>query len=490
MKRAILLVLLSAGCGGTDAARCHATLAHVEVWRGTVDGPAHLAATVSSADSPNDVRVAAARALSTLDRRDVDAPALLGEALDGDGASIAPSLINPIVEALEPLQEDEFESDEARAARVRAKDAALVIHRYVNERDRARLRDAVMGWYLEDLWGRQNLGRTALSTAVETFGDPAADALLSALVARNGAAMRIAAGIIAARENASLDERAAARLREAEREIDSHEFLEWLEGRVREQVRATHGEVDATRITRAALLNRENFYQDGVLVSMRHFCARPSIADRLVALARTAPPSLLPQDAENRRVGALRALEGCVQERHAEVLANLALSEVESPRLRDSAFDRAAEVRERVLDRFWDALGRPAGPLTPRVQWRIGTFVLQSVDGSQVGRFLDALPDGVYLPEQLEGFAREIAQMAPPPPDEVLSGMLADSRWFVRVLGLYTARALNTERGHAAGDALADDEATLRGDGWAPSITVGDIARSDSEESTEVGSDI
>jgi len=470
-----LVLWLLVGCGQAEASRCLPTLEHVRVWPGTVDGPARLAETLGDERHPLELRRGAAIALLDLERGDVSPLELLADALepDADGA-LSASLVEPVVERLA------VDGDTSGGLQVRAKELALRLHPRVDADARARLSEVVMGWYAEDLAARQRAGGTSFGEAVEILGAPAEGALLDLLAPRRGApAMTLAAEALAAREDEGLAVRAAERLRAAEDELRSPAFLTWLEGRVRESLRA-RGEVDEARIQTAARLNRETIVREGLLVSMQHLCAVPSVADRLVELARAAPAGTSITDAADRRAYALRALEGCVEPRHAETVVGLALDDAEPLGVRDHALDRAAELGGPVVsERLWAAL--EGDPLGWRLHWRVGAIVLGSMDASELPRFLAALRDGEYAPEQLAGFAEAIAALQPPPGDEATGAMIEDRRWFVRVLGLHVLRALDAEAASAAAARLSSDRAALVGPRWSPRTTVADVARSGAE---------
>ena len=71
---------------------------------------------------------------------------------------------------------------------------------------------------------------------------------------------------------------------------------------------------DEKRVSSLALLNRENYINQGALPAMRHLGDQPAVATRLLRIADTKPG---PNDAESwadrlnaRRATALKALEG------------------------------------------------------------------------------------------------------------------------------------------------------------------------------------
>jgi len=461
MRRLVPLAALAvAACAAP--APCHHTLRHVELYPDTVDGPRALAAIVADPAEPEAVRIAAARALVTLDRRDHDVTRLLVDAFRGArDPAIEEALVVRVVEA---LHEDPLRNGDTEGARVVAKDRAVALAPHVSESARGRLRDAVIDWHLRELARRRHLGRVDLDDAFAAFGLEDRSALLESLGPQSGPENLRAALDLLADAPPSTGRRAAARLLETEAALRQQAFAAWLRDGLREAVRDRGAEeLSPERLEAAVALNRRNFI-DGVLQGLRRFCAQPAVADRLSAIAVDDPE-------EDLRVRALQALEGCATARHVGLLLSLAFDASTPLRVRDYAFDRLAEVEDpRIAARLWRELPTADdGPLGWRLRWRVGALLLVRADAGAVPRFLEALPgDGEYAHEELVGYAERLAALGAAA-QPALRDALRSERWFVRVIALLALPV-------AEGAALRDDDAALRGAHWEPLETVGDVA--------------
>ncbi|MCA9610871.1 MAG: hypothetical protein KC619_34985 [Myxococcales bacterium] len=471
MRPASLIVLALVGCAAPPP--CHHTLEHVGRFDGTVDGPRELAAIVRSPDEPLEVRVAAAQALAVSTRSDHDPRALLLDALGTTASepSIQAGLTERIVAA---LHEDPHASTEAARVQVAAKDAAVLLAPRLDEPSRAAVRDAVMAWYLRAFAERQHLGHTRLEDALAAFGESSREALLDGLDAERGPTNLLAVVELFATAPEPWRSRAATRLVETERTLRGEAFATYMRGRLREQLSRVGEDLDdeATvyRIESALAINRRQFLE-GVFAGMRRFCDDAEVADRLVAAATDD------DEAEDVRVRALQALEGCARSGDVDALLELAFDGTAAARVRDYAFDRLAELDEpRIAERLWRELpDADAGPLGWRLRWRVGALLLLRVDASAIPRFFAALPDdGEYAREELTGYAERLATLGAEA-QRALRDAIRSERWFVRVIALL---ALPLEEGAS----LANDTAPLRGAHWEPWATIGDVARRDPVE--------
>lgn len=356
---------LVALCVALVATACAVTEADIEAWKTTVRGPGKIVAVLLADKYSDALRVRAGVALVEMERGDVDGVRELQGALrqlpDETRRRIVDGMAPQLVEmmagrgpAAGAPQGPTSSGDPAAPAsiQVRAKDASFLVLQYASPPVQLQLTDAVVGWFVEDFNGRSLAGNFSAEQVIRQLGSPAASRLVEAMSARlpQQALVKIAE-LIAQLGDDATKARAGARIVEIEQEMESAEFGNWLGERLRQQAASSDPPRQLTdeMVARGVAFNREQFIITGALPAMHHLAGQPPVAARLLTIAQQ--PSTTPE-LENRRVTALQALEGNVQPGQTAPLLALALDATNPDRVRDYAFDRIADSRDRsVIDR-------------------------------------------------------------------------------------------------------------------------------------------
>lgn len=491
MRRSIVPALFALCCFAV--AGCKVTTEDVDYWTGTVKGPGKIVAVLLADKYEDELRAYAGVALVSMEpREDVDGVSELQAAVRQLPEETRPRLVDLMVPELTRMMRGEdapqASGDDQPVARrqVRAKDAAFLLVPYASEEQRTVLIEAVVDWFVVDFNGRSLEGNYSAEQVVRQLGAPAASRLVSALNARipQPALVKLAE-LISTLGDRDTKQRAATRLVEIEREMESDEFLDWLKERLREQLRTQmrergqEGEIDEARVTAAANLNRENFITLGALPAMKHLNGQRVVQDRLLEIARQASSE---QPIAARRVKALQAMEGGVRPDQVEALLAIALDDetarvgVESlggSRPDDYAFDRIGDARSAdALPRLWPVFDTTADW---RMRWRVGKLILTLGGNDVVQEFFNRLKASEYAREELHNYGERISQMRPPPTD-FINTQLASRDWFDRVIALYFWEKRATAEDLPRITALESDAAATAGPNWNDQNTVGKVA--------------
>jgi hypothetical protein len=464
-----LVLLLGTGCRITER--------DLETWQGTVKGPGKMVAVLQADKYDMALRTRAALGLVEMQRSDVDGVAELLATLPKLDSAAREQVVSGLVPGLvELMGKDKAPSaddtkSEPPALQIRAKDAAFALVPLASAETRKALTDAVMGWYVADFDGRSLAGAYSAEQVVRSLGASAASKLVDALSARSPQQALIKQSeLIGQLGDAATKKRAAQKLVEIEREMHGEPFLAWLRAQIKEQLGANSG-VDAARIERTVLLNRDKFIDEGVIPAMKYLAGEPEVAGRLLAIASEQAPELA-----MRRARALQALEGKAREEHLDPLLALALDPNAPPSVRDYAFDRVGDTRSpRAIAPMWPLV---QDKKEQRLRWRAGELVL-TVGGSEVlSEFFAKLPGGndvTYEPEELEGYALRLGQMTPLP-RTVAAAQLSSPDWWDRVIALHFFARKGEASDVAQLERLATDVTPLKGKGWQSGQTVGQVA--------------
>lgn len=475
----LLLPCLLAGAG------CKVTGDDVEAWKGTVKGPGKIVAVILADKYPDELRTQAAIALVEMERQDVDGVQELQRALQRLDPAKRAQIIDGMVPGLERMMRGSNTAqpsaeDGPSAQQVRAKDAAFLLIAQAPPATRARLTQAVIGWYVQDFNGRSLAGNYSAEQVVRALGAPAASLLVDALNSRlpQQALVKLCE-LIAQLGDAAAKTRAAARLVAMEREMEGDQFVEWIKSTAREQLRqnAPGQAVDEARLMTIATLNRENFINDGALPSMKFLTSEAVVVERLleIAEARSTDAKIT-----ERRKRALMALEGAVGPAHLTRLLNLALAAgADNPdAVRDYAFDRVGDIHSpQALPSLWPLVQNAT---EQRQRWRASEMLLAIGGNAIVAEFFSKLPTGhetAYAPEELAGYAQRMAQMTPLPTD-VVRAQLNSPQWWARVIALRYFERKGTLADVPQLERLKTDSAVCTGPGWETGYTVGKVAES------------
>ncbi|HJL27563.1 MAG TPA: hypothetical protein RMG95_14275 [Polyangiaceae bacterium LLY-WYZ-15_(1-7)] len=474
---------------------CKVTSEDIEYWKGTVKGPGKIVAVMLAERYPIELRTQAAQALVEMERNDVNGVGELQRALatlKAQDPEAAQQIVDGMVPALQSMMrggEDAQQSDDLGPpmSQQRAKDAAYLLVEHAGPQARQQLTEAVVGWYAVDFAERHLAGDYSAEQVVRSLGAPAADQLVSAMSSHQPqqALVKIAE-LIGQIGNEQTKQRAGERLVEIEQEMEGDEFVQWLQGRITESLEEAGREIDENRVRAIALLNRENFINDGALPAMKHLAHVDAVRNRLLAVAQAAPPEDAPgpliESLNMRRQKALQALEGNASADQLDALLGIALNEENPVNVRDYAFDRVGDIRDRrAIPRLWPLVEFAENEdLGKRLRWRAGELVLAIGGAEIVGEFLSRLPSdrGVeYEPEELAGYATRMSQMTPQPVD-VLERQLRSPNWYNKVIALRFTERRGTEADVAKMRRLASDRTETVGDGWARQEleTVGKVA--------------
>jgi hypothetical protein len=466
------------------ALACAVTTEDIDTWMGTVRGPGKIVAVLLADKYSDELRIHAGLALVRMERSDVDGISELQAALRRLDADTRRRIVDGMTPGLLALMRGEgqphTEGGPPPPLEVRAKDASFLVLQYASPEQQHQLTRGVVGWFVADFNGRSLAGNFSAEQIVRQLGAPAATQLVDAMSARipQEALVKIAE-LIAALGDDATKQRAGQRLVEIEREMESPEFERWLTERVRQQLQREGQAVDEARVAMAVRVNREQFILQGALPAMHHLASQPMVAARLLEIAMdTTTPG---QPGEDRRVAALQALEGHVRPEQVQPLVQLALNPQTPVRVRDYAFDRIADSRDRsVIPQLWPAATSPdsAGNRW-RLRWRVGSLILTLGGRDVVQEWLNRLPatrDVAYAREELHGYADRLAAMRPVP-TEIMTQQLGSTDWWDRAIALYYFERNGTEADLPRIQALTTDPTPTRGEHWEEHNTIGKIAQ-------------
>jgi hypothetical protein len=471
-KRARTLVL----CGLLAlASGCKVNAEDIDHWKGTVKGPGKIVAVMLADKYPMELRTQAALALVEMDRTDKDGALELQQALQRMDETTRKEVIKGMVPGLEEQMKKPDEKPEGGAnspSQIRAKDAAFLLIPHAAPEEKARLTQAVVGWYVEDFNGRSLAGNYSAEQVVRALGSPAAKVLVGGLKARlpQQALVKMAQLIGQIGEPAARKE-AAAKLVAIQQEMEGKPFLDWIAKNISEQAAAQGKKVDAAKLANAAAVNRDNFINEGALPAMKWLADEPAVKTRLIALASSPTQG----DANTtRRVRALSALEGKVDRGDLQQMLALALDTNNASAVRDAAFDRVGDIKSpEALPQLWPLV---SGSEDPRLRWRAGELVLAIGGPSVVDELFAKLPSGgEYPPEELEGYATRMGQMTPLP-TEAARRLLGSSNWYARVAAVHFFERKGGQDDVKKLEATKDDKAPVKGPRWGKTKTVGDVA--------------
>lgn len=456
---------------------CRLSDSDIDTWKGTVRGPGKMVAVLLAEKYPLSMRGHAALALVEMERNDVDGLAELLTAIQKLDGPTRDSIIQTLVPGLVQMMQDA--ADKAASPtegppmrQIRAKDAAFALIAQAAPESRKALTDAVMRWYTADFNGRSLSGNYSAEQVVRALGSSAATMLVNALGARlpQQALVKLAE-LVAQVGDPAAKQAAGEKLVRIEAEMRGDAFLGWLKTEITAQLGKV-GSADADKIDKTARMNRERFVDDGAIPAMKHLADQPVVANRLLAIAADPDPAMT-----SRRTRALQALEGKVGQSQLEPLLTLALDPKAPPQVQDYAFDRVGDIRSPLaLPRMWPLV---QDAQKQRLRWRAGELVLTIGGGAVLGEFLAKLPSGadvVYEPEELEGYAVRIGQMAPLP-IAVVGAQLASPNWWNRVIALNVYERKGTLADVPAINRLLEDSASVKGKNWEAGMTVGKVAK-------------
>lgn len=454
--------------------------ADVDYWTGTVKGPGKIVAVLLADKYPDSLRAYAGVALVRMGpREDVDGVAELQSAVrslpESSRARLVDAMVPDLTRLMSTSEGEEAEPGGAPANQVRAKDAAFLLVPYASPERRRELTESVVDWFVVDFNGRSLAGNYSAEQVIRQLGAVAASRLVNAMSTRQPPqALVKLSELTASLGDEETKGRAAARLVAVEQEMQSAVFLDWLKGRLREQMRERHPDqaVDEGRVSAAASLNRENYLTLGALPAMKHLADQAVIRERLLAIAQ------LPGTDEAtvaRRTKALQALEGNVAPEQVSALMDLALDAATPVPVRDYAFDRVGDGRDpRAIPRLWGAF---SSARDWRVRWRLGSLILTLGGAEVVQEFFGRLANTSYAREELYNYGERLSQIRPHPTTFVNTQLRSD-QWFDRCIALYYHQRLGESSDLPRLERLTSDGATTQGEHWDDQTTVGKVAES------------
>lgn len=457
---------------------CKVTAEDVDTWKGTVKGPGKMVAVMLADKYDMGLRIHSALAMVEMERQDVDGVAELQRAIQkvsGDARSVIIDGMTPGLIAL--MNTDGADSvsgtDGPAPTQIRAKDAAFLLIPNAGPESRAKLTDAVVGWYVQDFNGRNLSGNFSAEQVIRALGAPAAQKLVEALNAKvpQQALIKLSE-LIGQLGDEGTRGKAAQKLVAIEQEMRGKEFKAWLEEQIREQMKVGGGKVDEKRVDKAATVNQQNFIESGAIPAMKYLADQPPVASRLLEIAEGKRGQI----SAEQRARALMALEGQAKQEHLDRLLALALNSSNPERVRDYAFDRVGDVRSaRALPAMWPLVQSTSDE---RLRWRAGELVLAIGGNGVVAEFFSKLPSGAeitYEPEELEGYATRMGQMTPQPTD-LLRGQLGSANWWDQVIALKYFERKGGLSDIPAMKALSGSKTGVAGDHWGKTRTVGKVA--------------
>jgi hypothetical protein len=445
----------------------------IEYWKGTVKGPGKIVAVMLADKYPIELRTQAALALIDMERTDRDGTAELQQALQRLDENERNELIAGMVPGIEALMK---QSDAATGAatprQIRAKDAAFLLVAAAPPEVKAKLTDDIVGWYMVDFNGRSLAGNYSAEQVVRALGSPAAKELVKGLKARMPAqALVKMAQLIGQVADPQAKKDAGQKLVAIADEMQGKDFLAWVRQTVKEQADRNNLKLDAKKLEQLAETNRDNFINDGALPAMKWLADDPTVKKRLLAIASTPDTS---EAATTRRTRALQALEGKVGPADLQQILPLALDKANPTSVRDYAFDRIGDIRSpEAMPALWPLV---TSTEDARLRWRAGELVLAIGGAVVVPDFFTRLPsNGEYAPEELEGYATRLGQIAPAPLD-TMRAQLASPNWYARVIALRFYERKGNADDVKRIEALREDKGSVKGPRWGKTKTVGDAA--------------
>jgi hypothetical protein len=446
----------------------------IEYWKGTVKGPGKIIAVMLAAKYPMELRTQAAIALIDMERTDRDGTSELQQALQRLDDQERAELITGMVPGLEALmkQSDPSAPGAASPRQTRAKDAAFLLVTNAPAPIKTKLTDDVIAWYMEDFNGRSLAGNYSAEQVVRALGPAAAKELQKGLKARMPAAALVKmAQLIGQVADPNAKKEAGAKLVAIADEMDGKDFLAWVRQSVKDQAERTGVKLDAKKLEQVAEGNRENFINDGAVPAMKFLADAPVVKKRLLQIASTPMPA--DKDA-TRRVRALQALEGKVDQGDLHQVLPLALDKGNPTAVRDYAFDRIGDIRSpEALPELWPLVSSTEDP---RLRWRAGELVLAIGGTVVVPDFFARLPTTADYPiEELEGYASRLGQITPSPA-ETVRAQLGSPNWYARVIALKFYERKGSLDDVKRIEALTGDKASVKGPRWGKTKTVGDVA--------------
>lgn len=465
----------------TLLAGCKVTAEDIEYWKGTVKGPGKIVAVLTSDRYPLELRTQSALALIEMERNDVSGVGELQRGLQ-TLQSVDPETTQQIVDGMVPGLQEMMRGGEAAPDDVgpplsqqRAKDAAYILIAHASPQAKQQLMSAVVGWYAVDFAERHLSGDYSAEQVVRSLGAPAAGLLVDALNSHQPQrAMVKIAELIGQIGDDATKQRAGERLVEIQREMESDEFITWMMSKISESLAEQGREAPEDRVRGIALLNRENFINDGALPALKHLASVQAVRERLLVIAQRPPPEglsgPLTEAWNTRRQKALQALEGNATEGQLTQLLDLALGQDNPIGVRDYAFDRIGDIRSReAIPRLWPLVEvSDNDDLAKRLRWRAGELVLAIGGAEIVPELLTRLPSDAeveYEPDEVEGYATQMSQMTPQPRD-IMVRQLRSPKWFVRCVALRFLERRGTEEDIPAMQRLVNDRAETVGDRW------------------------
>lgn len=465
--RAYFLGLLLALAG------CKVAAEDIEYWKGTVKGPGKIAAVMLAAKYPMELRTQAALALIDMERTDRDGTADLQAALARLDEQERGELVTAMVPGLEELMKKAPKADgSASSAQIRAKDAAFLLITHAPPEVKSKLTLDVVDWYMQDFNGRSLAGNYSAEQVIRALGSPAAKVLVKGLNSRMPQqALVKMAQLIGQLADPAARKDAGQRIVALEHEMEGKPFLAWVKESVVSQAQRSGIKLEGPRLDTIVEANRDSFINEGALPAMRWLADEPAVKSRLLELASTKAKT---PAGNQRRVGALAALEGKVSSGDLAGIMELALDGQSPADVRDAAFDRVGDIKSpQALPALWPLV---SGNENPRLRWRAGELVLAIGGPAVVSEFFGKLPSGGdYAQEELEGYGTRMGQMTPPP-TQLVRDQLNASAWYNRVIAIRFF-----ERKGAASDVerlklLTGDKASTKGPRWGKTKTVGDVA--------------
>ncbi|MCB9666522.1 MAG: hypothetical protein H6715_00145 [Myxococcales bacterium] len=463
---------------GMTLGACRVDSNDIQTWKSTVKGPGKIVSVALTPKYDVKLRARALVALVEMNRQDVDGMAEFEQTLRKLTDKDSPQIIHDVAEQLKTLMHGTTKAtaDESgpAALEVRAKDAAFILVPLASEEVRRDLSTSIVQWLAGDFNGRSLAGKFSAEQIIRALGASAGAQLVAALDPRmpQMALIKLSQLIAQVGDDATKAQ-AAKRLVEIEREMESKEFLVWLETRILEQAKDRGQTVKRPDVQRAALHHREVFITTGALPAMSSVADQRVVAERLLQIAsiNSQEPAMV-----ERRWRALAALEGKASADQLDRLLELALNNANPTKVRDYAFDRLSDVRSpKTVARLWPLVQSASNA---RERWRAGELVL-AIGGEKVlSEFLDKLPhqgDVNYEPEELEGYAKRIGQLSPLPTSK-LRGMLGSKNWWERVIALRVLERKGTKNDIPSVQKVKTDATPVKGKHWDPNMTVGKVA--------------
>jgi hypothetical protein len=266
---------------------------------------------------------------------------------------------------------------------------------------------------------------------------------------------------------------AAERLVAIQREMETDEYVTWIEGEMRSRRSPDAAEISAEQSRQAAVAT-QNSWIGGAIVAMKTLAAAQPIANRMLEIAENTSASI------ERRNQALLALDGNAPRSGLQRLLRLATDRQGDPNVRTTALNLISELRDRdALPGLWPLVrlvGASDLEMRERGQATQSALVIAGSDG--VAEVLAQLPNGrdaQYRAAELEGYALAISQMNPAP-TTVMHTQLSSTHWWARVLGALYLQHAGTEADAARLEALSRDAGATAGPDFADMNTVGKVA--------------